>query len=64
MRYDLTVPLARVVAQYESQLSLPFKRYHIAPVFAANDRSGGAIASFISATPISSGWRRWRRMLK
>jgi len=33
LRYDLTVPLARVVAQYEGQLSFPFRRYHIAPVW-------------------------------
>ena len=38
-RYDLTVPLARVVARYGSQLPTPFKRYHIAPVWRA-DRPG------------------------
>src|SRR5579872_4294384 len=27
MRYDQTVPLARVVAQYQNQLPMPFKRY-------------------------------------
>src|SRR3990167_3255586 len=30
MRYDLTVPLARVVAQYQNELKFPFKRYQIA----------------------------------
>jgi histidyl-tRNA synthetase len=39
LRYDLTVPLARVVARYGSQLPMPFKRYHIAPVWRA-DRPG------------------------
>jgi histidyl-tRNA synthetase len=39
LRYDLTVPLARVVARYGSQLPTPFKRYHIAPVWRA-DRPG------------------------
>ncbi|MFA9445673.1 histidine--tRNA ligase [Egicoccus sp. AB-alg6-2] len=39
LRYDLTVPLARVVARYGSQLAMPFKRYHIAPVWRA-DRPG------------------------
>src|SRR5512134_3888449 len=29
LRYDLTVPLSRVVAQYENDISLPFKRYQI-----------------------------------
>lgn len=39
LRYDLTVPLARVMAQYSDQLGEPFKRYHIAPVWRA-DRPG------------------------
>jgi histidyl-tRNA synthetase len=33
MRFDLTVPLARFVAQHHAQLGLPFRRYHIAPVW-------------------------------
>jgi histidyl-tRNA synthetase len=38
MRFDLTVPLARVVAQYHpQQLRLPFRSYHIGPVFRADD---------------------------
>jgi histidyl-tRNA synthetase len=39
LRYDLTVPLARVVARYGSQLPMPFKRYQIANVWRA-DRPG------------------------
>jgi histidyl-tRNA synthetase len=39
LRYDLTVPLARVAARYGSQLPTPFRRYHIAPVWRA-DRPG------------------------
>ncbi|GGI07325.1 histidine--tRNA ligase [Egicoccus halophilus] len=39
LRYDLTVPLARVAARYGSQLPMPFKRYHVAPVWRA-DRPG------------------------
>ena len=46
MRYDLTVPLARVVAQYESQLILPFKRYHIAPVFRGERPQRGRYREF------------------
>lgn len=46
MRYDLTVPLARVVAQHESQLSLPFKRYHIAPVFRGERPQRGRYREF------------------
>ena len=32
LRYDLTVPLARVFAAYSGQLPSPYKRYAIAPV--------------------------------
>lgn len=40
MRYDLTVPLARVVATY-SNLPKPFKRYQIAPVWRADKPQKG-----------------------
>ena len=46
MRYDLTVPLARVVAQHESALTLPFKRYHIAPVFRGERPQRGRYREF------------------
>src|SRR5207247_10899913 len=32
LRYDLTVPLARVVAQYQSELAKVFRRYQIQPL--------------------------------
>lgn len=38
LRYDLTVPLARVVAMYP-QLGLPFKRYQMQPVWRADRHS-------------------------
>ncbi|MCE0539611.1 histidine--tRNA ligase [Kineosporia rhizophila] len=38
MRFDLTVPFARIIAQYHpQQIKLPFRRYHIGPVFRADD---------------------------
>ena len=38
LRFDLTVPFARVVAQYHpNEIKLPFRRYHIGPVFRADD---------------------------
>ncbi|GAB4521090.1 MAG: histidine--tRNA ligase [Anaerolineae bacterium] len=46
LRYDLTVPLARVVAQYESQLNLPFKRYQISPVFRGERPQKGRYREF------------------
>jgi histidyl-tRNA synthetase len=39
MRYDLTVPLARVVAEYRSKLPRYFKRYQIQPVYRAGSGS-------------------------
>ena len=39
LRYDLTVPLARVAAAYGSQLPVPYKRYALGPVWRA-DRPG------------------------
>ncbi len=46
LRYDLTVPLARVVAQYEGQLSMPFRRYHIAPVWRSERPQRGRYREF------------------
>ncbi|GAA3618051.1 histidine--tRNA ligase [Kineosporia mesophila] len=38
MRFDLTVPFARIIAQYApQQIKLPFRRYHVGPVFRADD---------------------------
>jgi histidyl-tRNA synthetase len=33
MRFDLTVPLARYVAEHEGSLVFPFRRYHVGPVW-------------------------------
>src|SRR3989344_412818 len=46
MRYDLTVPLARVVAQYQNDLAMPFKRYQIAPVWRADNTQKGRYREF------------------
>lgn len=46
MRYDLTVPLARVVAQYQNELPKPFKRYQIAPVWRADKPQKGRYREF------------------
>lgn len=39
LRYDLTVPFARFVVQHQNELSFPFKRFQIQPVWRA-DRPG------------------------
>src|SRR5690606_40303028 len=33
LRYDLTVPFARLVVQYQNEINFPFKRYQIQPVW-------------------------------
>ena len=46
LRYDLTVPLARYVAMHQNDLVLPFKRYHIAPVWRAENPQRGRFREF------------------
>ncbi len=46
LRYDLTVPLARVVAMHQNDLVLPFKRYQIAPVWRADNPQRGRFREF------------------
>src|SRR5204862_621446 len=46
LRYDLTVPLARVVAQYQSELPKFFKRYQIQPVWRADRPARGRSRAF------------------
>ncbi len=46
MRFDLTVPFARLIAQYPEHLKLPFRRYHIGPVFRADDPAPGRFRQF------------------
>jgi len=46
LRYDLTVPLARVVAQYPNEVVLPFKRYQISPVWRAERPQKGRYREF------------------
>jgi histidyl-tRNA synthetase len=46
LRYDLTVPLARVVAQYRAQLPKFFKRYQVQPVWRADRPQKGRFREF------------------
>ena len=47
MRFDLTVPLARFVAQHINELGTPFKRYHIAPVWRGENTQRGRYREFM-----------------
>src|SRR5947209_2499243 len=46
LRYDLTVPLARVVAEYKNVLPTLFKRYQIQPVWRADRPARGSFREF------------------
>ena len=46
LRYDLTIPLARVIAQHFNDIQLPFKRYQLAPVWRADRPQRGRYREF------------------
>jgi histidyl-tRNA synthetase len=46
LRYDMTVPLARVAAAYGSQLPTPYKRYAMGPVWRADRPGKGRFREF------------------
>ncbi len=46
LRYDLTVPLARVMAEYRSKLPRFYKRYQIQPVYRADRPAKGRFREF------------------
>lgn len=47
LRYDLTVPLARVVAEHQSELPRVFKRYQVQPVWRADRPQKGRYREFL-----------------
>ena len=47
LRFDLTVPLARFVAQHVVELGTPFKRYHIATVWRGENTQRGRYREFM-----------------
>src|SRR6478672_11425379 len=47
LRFDLTVPLARFVAQHIGELGTPFKRYHIATVWRGENTQRGRYREFM-----------------
>ncbi|MFT5377752.1 MAG: histidyl-tRNA synthetase [Candidatus Latescibacterota bacterium] len=46
LRFDLTVPFARFAAQHAQQLGLPFKRYHVGPVWRGENTQHGRYREF------------------
>jgi histidyl-tRNA synthetase len=46
LRYDLTVPFARFVVQHRNEISFPFKRYQVQPVWRADRPQRGRYREF------------------
>ncbi len=46
LRYDLTVPFARFVVQYQSDINFPFRRFQIQPVWRADRPQKGRYREF------------------
>jgi histidyl-tRNA synthetase len=46
LRYDLTVPFARFVVQHQNEITFPFKRYQIQPVWRADRPQKGRYREF------------------
>ena len=46
LRFDLTVPLARFTAEHYNELGMPFKAYHIAPVWRGENTTKGRHREF------------------
>src|SRR5262245_60767707 len=57
MRFDLTVPLARFAAQHFNELGLPFKRYHIGPVWRGENTARGRYREFRRCDSATIGTR-------
>jgi histidyl-tRNA synthetase len=55
LRYDLTVPLARVIARYQNDLPKFFKRYQIQPVWRADRPAHGRFREFYQCDVDSIG---------
>jgi histidyl-tRNA synthetase len=49
LRYDQTVPLARVVAQYPNDITLPFRRYAVGPSYRGERPQKGRYREFTQA---------------
>ena len=60
MRYDLTVPFARYVVQHQGELTFPFKRYQMQPVWRADRPQKGRYREFYQCDVDVIGTRRCR----
>jgi histidyl-tRNA synthetase len=53
LKYDLTIPFARYVAMNHNQLTFPFKRYQIQPVWRADNPQRGRYREFTQCDAIT-----------
>lgn len=58
LRFDLTVPLARYVAQHFQELTFPFRRYHIGKVFRGERNQKGRFREFYQCDIDIIGWNK------
>ena len=49
LRFDLTVPFARFAAQHLNEIGVPFKRYHLAPVWRGENTQRGRYRELCNA---------------
>ncbi len=49
LRFDLTVPLARFMAEHAGTLGTPFKRYHVGPVWRGENTQRGRYREFLQS---------------
>ena len=57
LRYDLTVPFARYVVQHQNEISFPFRRYQIQPVWRADRPQKGRYCEFFQCDVDTIGSR-------
>jgi len=59
LRFDLTVPLSRIVSEYRGEILFPFKACHIGPVWRAERAQKGRFREFIQADADIVGSKSW-----
>lgn len=59
LRFDLTVPLCRVVAEYQNEIKFPYKVFHIGPVWRAERPQRGRYREFVQCDVDIIGAEGW-----
>ncbi len=59
LRFDLTVPLSRVTANYRGEIQFPWKVFHIGPVWRAERAQKGRFREFIQCDVDIVGAKTW-----